>query len=258
MPNGTNVRGQEYSLHRNSTSEELTNRANKAWETRRLKKKSKIKLVGIEIEGAWDRPIDRRIHGDCSVCDFEDDEDEGSCYTLGEVISTPSQPNRILDFIEKYYPDLQNYSCGIHIHLSFYDRISYIRLMKREFYDYFLEQMEIWANENHIVKSSQFWNRFRGENRFAKKEFRPEAQSLLRYKDPIRYTHLNYCYTLHKTIEVRMLPTFKDKRIAKKALVQVVKIFNDYLMKKSKVISKPREIVVNHHEEIEETEIICV
>jgi len=91
--------------------------------------------------------------------------------------------------------------------------------------------MESWGKRWNI-KNSEFWNRLNGANNFCRKDFSPEAQARSTYKyADVRYRHWNFCYMIHKTLECRMLPVFKEVRIAKAAATEVYDIVESWLEK---------------------------
>lgn len=178
-----------------------------------------ISKLGVELEGGWSREIGSEIYGDGSVtidtpCDYQ-----------GEIASRPSSLDEILSFIDINYPDHSNRTCGMHVHVSFNNKLTYMKMMEKTFYDdWFLPSMKTWGVENLTDPDHEFWKRLNGENHYCKKRFNPKHQcrSTDHYNDA-RYTQLNYCYARYKTMECRMFPIFGDKRTA----ISAVKCFHD-------------------------------
>lgn len=187
-----------------------------------------IKKIGVEIEGGWDKkPPDTEIYGDGSVdvdCNFQD----------GEISSPPMTLRELLQWIVRNYPQHTNNTCGLHIHISFKKNIYYSKLMSQEFYDYFLARITEWANREQILPSSPFWSRLRGENGYCKKIFRADEQVHLTNKESARYTHLNYCFSLHRTLECRLFPTFKSAKLAQSAVKAFIEIVETFLSKQGR------------------------
>ena len=52
---------------------------------------------------------------------------------VGEVTSEPLEPPRSLEFIGDLYPSCVNKSCGLHVHVSVDNQLSYSRLMDKRF-----------------------------------------------------------------------------------------------------------------------------
>ena len=206
----------------------------KAQATRKLRaslnQSSRIVLVGIELEGGYDRQIEHRewLTGDGSV------HAEGSYY-VGECVLPPRKLVDAIELVKENFPDHANDTCGMHIHLSFDNKISYGKLKTPEFYNYFLVRLEQWGSKNQIYAKSPFWKRLREGNNYCQKGFNAERQLKATSKDRARYYHLNYCYNFggmlmpRKTLEVRILPMFKKKTLAISAITEVVNIFNEWL-----------------------------
>lgn len=181
-----------------------------------------VHLVGVELEGGWkENPPGR--YGDGSV--------HVSAPYVGEVHSAPSFPRHIADYITEFYPNVVDKSCGFHIHVSTRTYIDYCRLMAprfaARFYDRFESDafMEILSAPDRAM----FKPRLAGTNTYCKREFVPEHQVGIAGKSHVRYTHLNFCYSLHKTIECRLLPMFVRAETAVKAAAFLLDTIEDYL-----------------------------
>lgn len=214
-----------------------------------------VNLVGIELEGGWDnRP--HNFHGDPSVsCSGE---------IVGETISDPMKLSEALAWTTKNYPNYSNRSCGIHVHLSFSNRLAYMQMLDKKFYDQvFLPQAEIWGKNNKVREGSAFWDRLSGNNRFCLKGFEGEKQAKLTSKNTLRYRHLNYCWNIHNTLECRLFPCFqaKDKKGVPKLAHNAIRFFyhlaNNYLKAQKPEPRVVEEITVEVQDESQETKI-CV
>lgn len=183
----------------------------------------RIKKCGIEIEGGWDERPQQNLISDGSVV--------VSCgYSDGECVSAPLDSwEKAEDFFDKNYPQKTNHTCGIHLHASFSNDHDYATLVDKRFYDFFCDRMAVWGKRWNC-KNKQFWNRLEGKNNFCRKRFNPENQltQTQKYHDA-RYSHFNFCHAIHGTFEVRLLPTFKEKRIALAAAKEVFAIIEEWL-----------------------------
>lgn len=186
----------------------------------------RVESIGVEIEGGYDKHPKADVVGDGSVhC--------GGNHT-GEVRSKPSTLEEVLKFTDENYPEIMDRSCGLHIHVSFTNKLAYMQLMSRTFYyKWFLPRAEKWGKDNQINEGSAYWVRLQGKKSGAKycmKGFHAEKQSKLREKDGnLRYHHLNYCYKQHTTIECRLFPTFQKKELSIKAIEFFVNTCNEFL-----------------------------
>lgn len=188
-------------------------------------------MLGIELEGGWNCSRDSLTrksnrfgadaHGDGSV-------HVPGCSLNYEIATKPYKSLRwALRCLDEMYPDGVNHSCGMHVHVSFPEHV-YGKLMSEHFYFYFLLRWESWGKRLNI-RNQEFWKRLRGENNYCKRGFRPYGQLGVRGKGEERYYHLNYCYGHLKTIECRLLPMFREKDIAAKAVKELLAIYTDYI-----------------------------
>jgi hypothetical protein len=172
--------------------------------------KSYIEKVGVEMEGGWNYKPDN-LKYDQSV--------EVESMYRGEVSSPPTSYENLqylFEWMRKWYPQHVDASCGFHIHISLKNTLYYSQLMSEEFYEYFLQKTEEWGKKKEEQKydMSLFWKRWRGDNKFCRRIFRADEQSIVKDKQSCRYSHLNFCYTMHQTLECRLFPMFQSKRIA--------------------------------------------
>lgn len=184
-----------------------------------------IDKVGVEIEGGWDvQPPCGPVGSDGSVC--------VTAPIRGEIRSRPmKQWDTIEGYVNDNWPVHTDRTCGFHIHVSVKNTHLYSALMDKRFYDFFLARMEAWGRANDI-QNAEFWDRLKGQNQFCKKEWKPDNQAEVASKHATdRYTHWNFCWTLHTTAECRLLPTFKKKHVAVKAVREVLSIVEEWLDK---------------------------
>lgn len=178
-----------------------------------IPEKNFIDMIGIELEGGWDTmPAGEENHGDGSVYCKES-------KSVGEIASEPfKNVNDCLAWVDRCYPIEVNKTCGLHIHMSFVDKLSYMQLMNKTFYRYFLAECMKWGKTMKINSGSEFWKRLEGKNSYCRKQFNPDRQSTMRSKEGCRYTHLNYCFGLYGTLECRLFPMFKKKALVLEAI----------------------------------------
>jgi len=176
-----------------------------------------IYKVGVELEGGWNRrPLRKVIVEDRSV--------RTQLNHNGEINSPAfSDLDALEEWLVAHRPDGVDTSCGFHIHLSFKSRMDYLRLTTPRFYRFLLKIIKAWAIEKEIPETHHFWKRFRGTFRapngrnFCRKDFTPETQLYETRKGPdgsARHCHLNFCWTLHKTLELRLFPGWETERSA--------------------------------------------
>lgn len=187
----------------------------------------RIHKVGVELEGGWDIAPPNDIHGDGSVGA------EGA-FGAGEISSPPYKKyENLVKFIRNNYPQVVDKTCGFHIHISTKKKLDYMRLMDPDFYKYFREKIQacvIGDIENfNYADRRRFTDRFDGNNEYCHDEFEPDYQAWMSCKDSIRYKALNYCFSLHGTLECRLLPMFESPESAIKALTCYLEIVESWL-----------------------------
>ena len=186
---------------------------------------SVIKLVGIELEGGWDEAPDAPIHGDGSVTASGE-------YDSGEISSPPLRREDVESFIVRNYPQNVNPSCGLHVHTSLKSVGRYQQLMSEDFFAHWKNQMRLWGERYPVHRDSQFWQRLAGRNTYCRDSFQAEEQAEATSKWDCRYSMLNFCWTLHGTLEARVLPMFKRPATAIAAVNRHLDIIEEYLSKR--------------------------
>ena len=194
--------------------------------------KSYIKRVGIELEGGWADKY--RLTGGTWQLD-------GSVRVqarhVGEYVSRPILPVEIAPWVTTNYPQAVNSSCGMHVHISVSSKLRYAHLMDKCFVRYVLKRFQQWG-KSHTIKSGAFWSRLRGGNEYCqrpKELYIPDEQVRAKAKGRApRYSVVNYCYGLHKTVELRLLPMFKDPLIGITAIHFYLETVDKYFFLLSK------------------------
>ena len=203
---------------------------------------SRVKLVGIELEGGWDQaPEGEALVRDGSV-KFPPIIDVESPRYKGEVVSVPLPVDNFARWVQHAYPKYVNETCGLHIHMSFHYRINYARLMVPAFTGYMVGVIRAWAEQEDLPRNHSQWNRLHpthpwtlqhcahiylgeGQVRMTRKDFESRGTPYS------RYTFINYCDGQHHTIEVRGLSMPETPEVAIRAIIAVVDGTNRFLSK---------------------------
>jgi hypothetical protein len=163
---------------------------------------------------------------------------------LGEAASQPLPSfEDCVRWINEYWPDKRNGTCGFHIHVSVKDKLRYARLMDKAFYDLFLKSAYDFAHRERMSK--EFFQRLDGKNRYCKKMFDdkgifvPEKQIDFQHNHQYndnnpRYAHLNFCFRTHGTMENRLPTGQMPKGKAIKTLKWYLDLIESYLEEKDK------------------------
>ena len=171
--------------------------------------------------------IENNCQRNCD-CECECDEEEGMD---GELPSPPLNVQELMSYQNRSgnYPTYVNHTCGFHVHASLINRKVMAVLMDRSFHDYLKEQSKVWG-KNMRCKNKQFWERIDGENTFCHDRYRGFEQIMAtEHYHEDRYTFVNYCYNLHKTVEIRVAPAFKQSKMASLWVKFVYDIINKFL-----------------------------
>jgi hypothetical protein len=180
-----------------------------------------IKAIGVELEGMWNTRPDGAT-GDPSVSGFV--RETGREYT-GEVPSPILALSEVESWMSANYPDAVNSTCGMHIHISFDTKTEYSLLMSyaERLQNDLIQNVREWATEREIIRGHPLWEELQGGNRFTRMGTENViAQTRARGKSGVRYRMLNFCYSLHGTLEIRMLPGFKKKHLGIQAVGVVI------------------------------------
>lgn len=210
---------------------------------------NRVLRIGVELEGGWTKiptlPRGYKIDGDGSVFGDGTTISSNPNYQLmqkkGELPIGPFVPGQLPVSIRKYYPDLVDKTCGMHVHMSFGRVYEYMLLADSPVYqETILHYLLKWAKVEGFPESHHIWDRLKGKNRFCKKEFWPYAQIAKGTKDysttgEHRYTAISYQWQRYKTVECRALPMMDNVDQAIRAVQEVVKITNAYLVATDKL-----------------------
>lgn len=198
----------------------------------------RILHVGVELEGGWKKRPPTFIRADGSVnvpigtctCGACSDQGDTARY-VGEVSCVPSTPLQAYRWMLDNYPDIVNATCGLHVHVSL-DPGDYCRLMRRKFHNDFIAGLKDWGLR-YPIKSERFWARLDNKNQFCRVKFpRPDMAVMGRTE---RYCAVNFAaYARHKTLEIRVLPMFHQKKVAVAAIKFCVEFIEGWLADKTK------------------------
>lgn len=212
---------------------------------------NRVVKLGVELEGGWSKlpvlPKKYTIQGDGSV--FADGKisnhpkyNQMSNYgKKGELAIGPFVPAQLPVSVKKFYPDLVDATCGMHVHMSFARVYEYMILADTPVYqETVLHYLLKWAADEGFGNAHHIWARLKGENKFCRKEFWPYSQMDKTQKGygmegNHRYTAISYQWARYKTVECRALPMMETPEQAIRAVQEVVKITNAYLLKSEKV-----------------------
>jgi len=212
---------------------------------------NRVAKIGVELEGGWIRPIvlpkDYKFEGDGSVfghgSTISSHPRYGDLTKKGELAIGPMLPAQLSTSIKKFYPELIDITCGMHVHMSFGRVYEYMLLSDSPVYqETVLHYLLKWASKENFPSSHYIWDRLKGLNKFCVKEFWPDSQITKTNKDygmsgDHRYTAISYQWSRYKTVECRVLPMMETPEMAIRAIQEVVKITNAFLITtdKSKV-----------------------
>ena len=200
-----------------------------------MKSSKYLDHIGVEIEGGFKEKPKVLLENDGSL---RRDEFYNSNY-VGEIISPPLEEKEdLFKFMEENWPTEVTARCGFHFHFSLKSILFYTQLMSEKFYkNYFMRDMRKWGKD-YPCNNKSFWSRLDDGNHFCRAMFIPDKQIPLTQKVETRYTHLNYCYAMHKTIECRLFPMFVEFETGQSAIETLINCIENYLTK-----NPPEELV---------------
>lgn len=205
-----------------------------------------IDRIGIELEGAWNKnDYLPDLTKDYSVKFPELSPDT---YYTGEAVSPALRVYEVKKWVEKCVPTLINDTCGLHVHVSLKNLADYSKLMSPDFERHFFSKMSDFGAKMKYQSNHLYWDRLKGSNPFCARDFKPEEQVLRTDKRGPRYSQLNFCYSLHRTIECRLFPATTDVGEIMSCVNAFVESIESYLELpeiKNKELDKTYEITEN-------------
>lgn len=185
-----------------------------------------IHKIGCELEGGWSVLRDNLIK-DPSI----ELQHFSRSKSIGELI--PQEPflnkESLFKFMADNWPTERSHKCGFHVHFSFKNTLHYSQCMSKQFYfEHFLPVMEKWGHE-YPCTHKLFWERLAGKIKYCKREHHPQDQLFGPAKGEHRYTHLQFCWNIHKTWECRLFPMFDSVKTAQSATQTLIDCIENYL-----------------------------
>lgn len=175
----------------------------------------------------------------CRCRCVDDDDDDPSDPDLnyccdGEVVSPVyKRLSSLIKWTDINYPVKTNPSCGGHLHVSFNTDMSlYSKLIVPEFTDELIKHLHKFGVENKVNPNSSLFKRLKGGCDYALISYNPEHQLFSTEKGSSRYTAVNYCWGLHRTIEIRVLPAFQKKYLYINMLKSIDEFIDRFLESK--------------------------
>ena len=189
--------------------------------------------------------------GECDHCNDPEDEDD-QCYCdcqrvriepddpdfvktrgnvhTGEYITTPQVYDRMLrnltPIILRNYPHNTNTSCGGHFHISFKNTKCYGIAMNKKLWSLIKRKLGAYVNKNCTSEEAQITHsRIHGVS-YCYNKYLAEDQMM---GDGDRYCHLNFAYQKHGTMEVRILPMYKNVSTYLKTLRLTVRLIDEFV-----------------------------
>lgn len=206
--------------------------------------KNRIARVGVELEGGW-KNIPDGVQPETDTSVFKDPKTDQQrvppgLVFAGEIPIGPFVPAAIGRAMKKYYPQVVDKTCGLHVHMSFESLVHYGWLIVPEFQETMSEYLFRWAKKEGFADDHHIWPRLKGQSTYCQKKFWPDAQISRkaakghnREEFGHRYTVVNYCGR-QNTIEVRVLPMMDTVEQAIRGVKEVMKITNACLLKLAK------------------------
>jgi hypothetical protein len=160
-----------------------------------------------------------------------------SYFRVGEVVSEPLNSNAaVIQFLRECWPDKSNKTSALHFHLSFKKIGYYSCLMEEKFGIEFRERLQKFAVENNLNKiiQSRIFNKCEHSQYYCRDRFIPLNQVFVKQKvwhdnSPDRYTILNFCFGLHKTMECRVFSSHTNIKAGLACWKWLFNTVEDYL-----------------------------
>lgn len=214
--------------------------------------KNRVRRVGIELEGAWRKlPAETRLEHDGSVVFAPGTIERGAI--LGELPSPPLEMNEWEAWLRKFHPDFVNETCGMHVHMSFANALTYQRIMDPRFPATVIAYVGEWAKAKRLDNNHCIWSRLRGDSQYCQHKFFADDQVSHTRKDHDRartgnrYTVINYAYSRYGTAECRLLPMMRTADESIDAIRNLISITNKYLVATS---TREKPVTVSASDEV--------
>ena len=197
--------------------------------------RQRVHLVGIELEGGWEKlPKGAEVVRDTSV------RFPIAIAHVGEMVSRPLELAEYPKWLKQFYPHHVNETCGMHVHMSFQTALTYSRLMNPKYPATIVRYIRAWAEREGFNMDHPIWPRLDNKSEYCQHVYQAEDQVFITRKEydhharGHRYTVVGYPFGRHTTVEVRLLPMMADAAQAQRAIEEVLKITNAYLVATAK------------------------
>lgn len=199
-----------------------------------------INKMGLELEGAWVGTIrvppfkDVMIKHDGSVS-FEQPID-GTFLHFGELVSSPMDPEELASWGYEHCPTHANNSAGTHVHVSTVTNSMYACLLTPSFQRHLMEEL---TQFNDTFKDSdpetygRFAVRLAGGNTYCKKGYKGLSQVRQENRGGDRYQQVNYCYKLHGTMEIRVLPCTTNRDFIQRVVLLIRDVIEAFVAREN-------------------------
>jgi hypothetical protein len=170
------------------------------------------------------------------------------------VLSTKDEKGQLFwkNWIRRFYPSHVNDTCGLHVHMGFQTHFTYQRLMVPEYPATILAELARWANEEKLDPKHPMWPRLAGKSEYCQHTFYAQEQAQESKKDfdhhrtGNRYSVIAYRWTQFQSIECRLLPAFEDVEQSIRAIEELIRATNLFLVATRKREEKrPVEVKVD-------------
>lgn len=197
-----------------------------------------INKMGLELEGAWAGVArvppfqDAKIKHDGSVR-FSQPTD-GTYLHYGELVSSPMDPEELAQWGYDHCPTAANDSAGTHLHVSTVKDSMYGCLLTPTFQALLMKKLEEYNEtfkDSDPVTYSRFADRLSGTNSYCKKGYLGLRQVLMTLRGSERYQQVNYCFKLHGTLEIRVLPCTTNRDFIKGVVLLVRDVIEAFVAK---------------------------
>jgi hypothetical protein len=158
----------------------------------------------------------------------------------GEMVSPPLPTKELSQWIRDNYPVRTNTTCGAHRHRSFKKIKYYSILMDRTFNIYLVNRLRAWGKSVGVREGSALFRRLNGDVHWCKNMYDGYRQISTSDKEDCRYRIINYCWKLHKTVEIRVLPAFQDVELTVSAHKELGDIMDDYITRNINTLEQRR------------------
>jgi hypothetical protein len=156
--------------------------------------------------------------------------------STGELSPDGGLPvDEILPWVDQNYPHHVNLTCGMHVHVSFVSPSIYASMATPEFEPFLVEQLVKWGKAYKVPYNHPFWYRLLGRNTYCKRgltsKIITEQMQYVEHRDP-RYYLINFAWARFQTIEFRILPMFKQKQTAIRAIRAILRTVDRFAKKR--------------------------